>query len=186
VQKLSDHTVRAYRLDLARFTRFAGPKSAVSSFDRNTLTQYVEHLFTEHKLKETSAKRHVASVRSLFRWLEDVGGVADDPFRGARIRLPRRLPRVLSRAELATILEHRPGSDFPSLTARVAAELLFATGIRAAELTALREEDIDLTAGVITIIGKGQQAAACLHPRLGYSRPDRFVSVRARCADLRW
>jgi len=159
VRKLSEHTIRAYRLDLARFTRFTGRRSDVASFDRNVLTQYVEHLFTEHNLKETSAKRHVASVRSLFRWLEDGGRVPDDPFRGARIRirLPRRLPRVLSRAELATILEHRSGSDFGSLTARISAELLFATGVRVAELASLRDDDIDLTAGVITIVGKGSR-----------------------------
>lgn len=159
VRKLSEHTIRAYRLDLARFTRFTGPRSDVTSFDRGVLAQYVEHLFTEHHLKETSAKRHVASLRSLFRWLEDGGHVADDPFRGARvrIRLPRRLPRVLSRAELAAILEHRPSGDFASLTARIAAELLFATGVRVAELAALRDDDIDLTAGVITIIGKGSR-----------------------------
>lgn len=159
VRKLSEHTIRAYRLDLARFTRFTGRRADVASFDRNVLTQYVEHLFTEHRLKETSAKRHVASVRSLFRWLEDGGQVADDPFRGARIRirLPRRLPRVLSRAEVAAILEHRAGSDFGSLTAHVSAELLFATGIRVAELAALRDDDIDLTAGVITIVGKGSR-----------------------------
>jgi integrase/recombinase XerD len=159
VRKLSEHTTRAYRLDLARFTRFAGAKAEVTSFDRTVLLQYVEHLFTEHHLKETSAKRHVASLRSLFRWLEDGGRVPDDPFRGAklRIRLPRRLPRVLSRAELATILEHRPAGDFSSITARISAELLFATGIRVAELASIRDDDIDLTAGVITIIGKGSR-----------------------------
>src|SRR5204862_5249073 len=85
--------------------------------------------------------------------------VPDDRFRGARIRirLRRRLPRVLSRAELAAILEHRPTGDFSSLTARMATELLFATGIRVAELAGLRDDDIDLTAGVITIIGKGSR-----------------------------
>lgn len=159
VRKLSEHTTRAYQLDLARFTRFAGAGADVTSFDRTTLLQYVEHLFGEHRLKETSAKRHVASLRSLFRWLEDNGHVADDPFRGARVRikLPRRLPRVLSRAELATILEHPPANGFSGLTARMAAELLFATGIRVAELAGLRDDDIDLAAGVITIVGKGSR-----------------------------
>ena len=159
VRKLSEHTTRAYRLDLARFTRFAGALAEVTSFDRSVLVQYVEYLFTQHELKETSAKRHVASLRSLFRWLEDGGHVPEDPFRGARVRikLPRRLPRVLSRAELASILEHPPAGDFSSLTARIAAELLFATGIRVAELATVRDDDIDLTAGVITIIGKGSR-----------------------------
>jgi integrase/recombinase XerD len=159
VRKLSSHTTRAYRLDLVRFTRFVGPRKHVASFNRTTLTEYVEHLFTEHRLKETSAKRHVASVRSLFRWLEETGAIANDPFRGARVRikLPRRLPRVLTRAELASLLAHPPSSDFSSVTARMAAEILFATGIRVAELSALRDGDIDLSAGVITIIGKGSR-----------------------------
>jgi integrase/recombinase XerD len=159
VRKLSEHTTRAYRLDLARFTRFAGARKDVTSFDRTVLPQYVEHLFTEHHLKETSAKRHLASVRSLFHWLEDGGHVPDDPFRGARVRikLPRRLPGVLSRAELARILQHPPAGDFSSVTARIAAELLFATGLRVAELAGLRDDDIDLQAGVITIIGKGSR-----------------------------
>lgn len=160
VRKLSEHTTRAYRLDLSRFAKFAGAKTEVQSFERTTLQQYIEHLFTEHHLKETSAKRHVASLRSLFRWLEDEGHVPDDPFRGARvrIRLPKRLPRVLSRGELASLLDQSPtNGDFVQLSTRVAAELLFATGIRVAELVALRDEDIDLTAGVISIIGKGDR-----------------------------
>src|SRR5262245_13168651 len=66
VRKLSQHTTRAYQLYLARFTRFAGARANVKSFDRTTLLQYVEHLFAEHRLKESSAKRHVASLRSLF------------------------------------------------------------------------------------------------------------------------
>jgi len=55
------------------------------------------------------------------------------------------------------MLQHEPSGDFNSLTARISAELLFATGIRVAELAALRDDDIDLTCGVITIIGKGSR-----------------------------
>jgi integrase/recombinase XerD len=160
VRKLSEHTTRAYRLDLNRFAAFAGSGAEINSCERSTLQQYIEHLFTQHHLKETSAKRHVASLRSLFRWLEDEGHVPEDPFRGARIRirLPKRLPRVLSRGEVAALLDQSPmNGDFMQLSTRVAAELLFATGIRVAELAALRDEDIDLTAGVITITGKGDR-----------------------------
>lgn len=160
VRKLSEHTTRAYRLDLNRFARFAGVQTPVTDFERTTLQHYVEHLFSEHRLKETSAKRHVASLRSLFRWLEDEGHLAEDPFRGARVRIhvPKRLPRLLSRAELVALLDHRPApSDFGSLTMRVTAELLFATGVRVAELATVRDEDIDFGAGVITIVGKGDR-----------------------------
>ncbi len=160
VRKLSEHTTRAYTLDLNRFARFAGARATVASCDRGTLQRYVEHLFTEHKLKETSAKRHLASLRSLFRFLEEEGHVAQDPFIGARIRirLPKRLPRVLSRIELLALLDRTsPADDFIQLATCVAAELLFATGVRVAELAALRDHDVDLAAGVISIIGKGDR-----------------------------
>ena len=160
VRKLSEHTTRAYTLDLKRFTRFVGARASISSCDRTTLQRYVQHLFEEHRLKETSAKRHVASLRSLYRFLEDEGYIEEDPFRGTRIRirLPKRLPRVLSRGELLALLDRAsPAGDFIQLATSVAAELLFATGVRVAELAALRDQDVDLTIGVINIIGKGDR-----------------------------
>ena len=160
MRKLSEHTTRAYRLDLNRFTRFAGLRTNVASCDRSTLQRYVEHLFNDHQLKETSAKRHLASLRSLFRFLEDEGHVSEDPFRGARfrIRLPKRLPRILTGGELLALLDRSSSTDdFAELTTCVAAELLFATGIRVAELAALRDQDVDLSTGVINIIGKGDR-----------------------------
>jgi integrase/recombinase XerD len=119
----------------------------------------VEHLFTVARLKEASVRRHVASARALFRWLEEERLIAEDPFRRTqiRIRIPKRLPRILTHQELAAVL--RPPSDpgFATITARVAAELLFATGIRVAELVALRDSDIDLPSAVITVTGKGDR-----------------------------
>jgi len=160
VRKLSEHTTRAYQLDLNRFARFVGVRTPVTDVERATLQHYVEHLFSEHHLKEASAKRHVASLRSLLRWLKDEGYLVEDPFRGTRVRIrvPKRLPRLLSRVELVALLDHCPvPNDFGSLTMRVAAELLFATGVRVAELATVRVEDIDVATGVITIVGKGDR-----------------------------
>jgi integrase/recombinase XerD len=159
VRKLSQHTVRAYRLDLCRFARFAGARTAVTECDRSTLNAYVEELFATYHLRETSAKRHIASLRSMFRWLEAEGVIPEDPFHRVRIRirLPKRLPRVLPRHDIAALLRPTSGSDFRSLTARAAAELLFATGVRVAELAAVRDEDIDLRSGVVAITGKGDR-----------------------------
>lgn len=41
VRKLSEHTTRAYRLDLKRVARFAGVRTRVASCDRATLQRYV-------------------------------------------------------------------------------------------------------------------------------------------------
>jgi integrase/recombinase XerD len=67
IRKLSPHTIRAYELDLARFSQFLGKRRAVSSCDKTVIHDYVRHLFDVRSLKEASVKRHLATLRSFFR-----------------------------------------------------------------------------------------------------------------------
>lgn len=159
IRKLSPHTIRAYTLDLAGFSQFFGSRGAVAGCDKQVIHAYVRHLFDVRSLKESSVKRHLATLRSLFRWLEEEGECAEDPFRGARIRIrmPKRLPRVIARADLRRLLKHDGPHTFAGLTGYVAAELLFATGMRVSELAGLRDAAVDVEDGTITIIGKGNR-----------------------------
>lgn len=159
IRKLSPHTIRAYELDLARFSHFLGRRAAVTACDRNVIHDYVRHLFDVRSLKESSVKRHLATLRSFFRWLEEDEGGIEDPFRGARIRIrmPKRLPRVIARADLRRLLLHEKPHTFADLTAYVATELLFATGMRVSELAGLLDAAVDVEDGTITIIGKGNR-----------------------------
>jgi integrase/recombinase XerD len=159
IRKLSPHTIRAYDLDLGRFTQFLGKRAAVASCDKTVIHNYVRHLFDVRSLKESSVKRHLATLRSLFRWLEEEEHGVDDPFRGARIRIrmPKRLPRVIARADLRRLLLHAPPHTFADLTGYVATELLFATGMRVSELAGLLDAAVDVEDGTITIIGKGNR-----------------------------
>lgn len=159
IRKLSPHTIRAYQLDLTRFSRFLGKRAAVAACDKSVIHDYVRHLFDVEALKESSVKRHLATLRSLFRWLEEDGQLDEDPFRGAkiRIRMPKRLPRVIARADLRRLLLHGDLETFADLTGYVATELLFATGMRVSELAGLRDAAVDVEDGTITIIGKGNR-----------------------------
>jgi site-specific recombinase XerD len=159
IRKLSPHTTRAYELDLAGFTQFLGKRAAVATCDKTVIHNYVSHLFDVRTLKESSVKRHLATLRSMFRWLEEDGQVDEDPFRGARIRIrmPKRLPRVIARADLRRLLLHDQPPSFADLTAYVATELLFATGMRVSELASLLDAAVDVDDGTITIIGKGNR-----------------------------
>ncbi|HXA19289.1 MAG TPA: tyrosine-type recombinase/integrase [Thermoanaerobaculia bacterium] len=159
IRKLSPHTARAYELDLNRFSEFLGGSAAVASCDRTVIHNYVRHLFDVRSLKEASVKRHLATLRSFFHWLEEDGRGIDDPFRGARIRIrmPKRLPRVIARADLRRLLRHDGQLTFADLTAYIATELLFATGMRVSELASLRDASVDVEDGTITIIGKGNR-----------------------------
>ena len=159
IRKLSPHTIRAYELDLARFSHFLGRRATVAACDKTTIHDYVRHLFDERALKESSVKRHLATLRSFFHWLEEDDGGIEDPFRGARIRIrmPKRLPRVIARADLRRLLLHERPHSLADLTAYVATELLFATGMRVSELAGLLDAAVDVEDGTITIVGKGNR-----------------------------
>lgn len=202
-RNLSEHTHRAYRTDLNDFQTFLGPGKTVSQCQKEVIESYLRHLLQERKLKETSVKRRLASLRLLFSWLEEEDGT-ENPFHRLRVRikLPKRLPRVLSRDEVRRLLRQpakelqifRDGSydlsrlpqdvsdqEFLQLSMLVALELLFATGVRVGELTEIRLPDLDLKDGVVRIHGKGsRQRRVFLAIEPISSLLDRYLSIRNR------
>jgi integrase/recombinase XerD len=184
IRKLSPHTIRAYELDLNRFSQFLGKRASVATCDKTVIHNYVRHLFDVRSLKESSVKRHLATLRSLFHWLEEDGDSIEDPFRGARIRIrmPKRLPRVIARADLRRLLLHAPPHAFSDLTAYVATELLFATGMRVSELAGLLDAAVDIEDGTITIIGKGNRQRRVFLPDDLKSLIRDYRTARDRCA----
>lgn len=184
IRKLSPHTIRAYELDVARFSAFAGKRASVASCDKTVIHNYVRHLFEAGGLKEASVKRHLATLRSLFRWLEEDAEGVEDPFRGARIRIrmPKRLPRVIARADLRRLLLHERPAVFPDLTGYVATELLFATGMRVSELASMLDAAVDIDDGTITIVGKGNRQRRVFLPEDLKALVSDYRAVRDRCA----
>jgi site-specific recombinase XerD len=184
IRKLSPHTIRAYELDLGRFSHFLGRRGTVAACDKSVIHDYVRHLFDVRSLKEASVKRHLATLRSLFRWLEEEQEGVEDPFRGARIRIrmPKRLPRVIARADLRRLLLHAPPHSFSDLTGYVATELLFATGMRVSELAGLLDAAVDVEDGTISIIGKGNRQRRVFVPDDLKALIRDYRTVRDRCA----
>jgi len=185
IRKLSPHTVRAYELDLARASQFLGRRAAVAACDRATIHDYVRHLFDVRALKESSVKRHLATLRSFFRWLEEDRGEIEDPFRGTRIRIrmPKRLPRVIARSDLRRLLRGEGATTFADLTAYIATELLFATGMRVSELASLLDAAVDLEEGTITIVGKGNRQRRVFVPEEIKALLRDYRVARDRCAN---
>lgn len=183
IRKLSPHTTRAYELDLARFDQFLGKRGQVAACDKTVIHNYVRHLFDVRALKESSVKRHLATLRSFFRWLEEDGHPIEDPFRGARIRIrmPKRLPRVIARSDLRRLLLHDLPEIFADLTGYVATEMLFATGMRVGELAGLLDAAVDVEDGTITIVGKGNRQRRVFVPDELKSLLSDYRTARDQC-----
>jgi site-specific recombinase XerD len=158
----SASTVRAYQGDLVAFTVWAGRAGHVApeAVDRRVLRRYLAYLGTRRYARRTIARK-ASALRRYFAWLVRTGRLALDPAAG--LSAPGgggRLPRVLRAEELDVLLDDPPAvvdHDESSVRQRDDAvlELLYGSGLRVAELCALRPDDLQLDQGVVRVWGKG-------------------------------
>jgi len=199
-KNLVANTLRAYEGDLRDFSRFAGPATEVGNCDKSVIHGYVRSSFEERDLSAATVKRRIACVRGFFKWLAQDKRIEATPFQGIdlRIRLPKRIPRVLSHGEMQRLLttaagkpptrgeastRHQDDQQFRNLTTRVALELLYATGIRVGELVSITPADLDLEGGVIRIDGKGSKERRVYIPTESLTvLLRRYIAERARRA----
>jgi integrase/recombinase XerD len=158
---LSRNTLEAYRSDLLQL----GAHLKRTSCDGLTATHadladFVAELAAGSEerppVSPATLQRKVACLRSFYRHLRRQGLVADDPT--AQLHAPkqsRRLPQVLTREEVARLLDAPRGAEPPALRDRALLELMYACGLRASEAIALEVPDVDLDTGVLRTRGKG-------------------------------
>jgi integrase/recombinase XerD len=81
-----------------------------------------------------------------------------DPTAGVSApRRGRKLPQVLTRAEVARLLEQPNGTEPTALRDGAILELMYACGLRASELIGLEPADVDLEEQVLRARGKGSK-----------------------------
>jgi integrase/recombinase XerD len=160
---LSRNTLAAYRGDLLQFGDFLG-RRALAPVDatHGDLAAFLAELARgdrEHPpVAATTLARKVACLRSFYRHLRREGLIEHDPTAELRgPRKPQRLPRVLSREQVARLLEQPRGASPLALRDRALLELMYACGLRASEATGLELADIDLEEGLLRARGKGSK-----------------------------
>lgn len=190
-KRLSAHTLRAYRYDLDDFVARVGEAIHPKGIDREHLRGYARHLLDDRSLRETTVKRRMATLRVFCRWLEQEDIVPLSAFHRLElaIRLPRRLPRALSRGDMQLLAKtaerevgecstpvlrgrsRRPTYRTTAARVRYSAELrrfvviaLFTTGLRVGELVTLTLADVEAAEGVIRVRGKGNRERCVFLP----------------------
>ncbi|HTV26952.1 MAG TPA: tyrosine-type recombinase/integrase [Xanthobacteraceae bacterium] len=154
-RQLAPNTLAAYAQDLGEFIRFFRGHR-VEQITGEQLVSYSRHLAAERKLAPATVKRRLACIRAMYACLRRQKLVQDTPFAAVdlRVRIPTRLPRCLGAGDVRTLLRE---AERACRTTRLAALLLFATGVRVGELAAIRIEDIDFEQRSIRIFGKGSR-----------------------------
>lgn len=164
-RQLSPETLRAYEYDLVTFHEFLArdflgkAPEAVRPRDVDALAvrSFLAAL-TRRGLGKRSQGRALSAVRSLFRFACLEGVVPANPAQGVRTpKVPKTLPRHLRPGEVEDLIE-APSGDEPLVRRdRAILELLYAAGLRVSELVGLDWPDVDLSARVLRVMGKGSK-----------------------------
>lgn len=161
----ASHTIEAYSRDLSEFLAFLAAKGKDAELaSPDHVRGYLAGL-ARKGLAPTSRARKLSAIRQFFRFLLAEGMRADDPCSAIDSpRLGRPLPKILSVAEVETLLEtaKKASERATDGTARrralrlyAALETLYATGLRVSELIALPRNVLSADDRVLTIKGKG-------------------------------
>jgi integrase/recombinase XerC len=151
-------TIRAYGADLHHFAEFLKSSRLPCRPDRVDTLAIRAWLASLHRegQERSSMSRKVSSLRSFFRYLVREGQLAESPAQGiSSPRFRRKLPRHLNVEEAALLVEAPDVATALGTRDRAMLELLYATGLRVAELTSLDLEDVDLRELVLRVLGKG-------------------------------
>jgi integrase/recombinase XerD len=160
---LSRNTLEAYRSDLQQFGEFLGRRGLDPlAVTPNDLAAFVSELAEGHDGRSPVApatlQRKIACLRSFYRHLRRDQILAEDPTSELRPpRSPARLPKVLTRDEVARLLAQPRGSDPAALRDRALLETMYACGLRASEAIGLELTELDLETGILRAHGKGSK-----------------------------
>jgi integrase/recombinase XerD len=160
---LSRNTLEAYRSDLLQLGAYLEATGGDAlTVQHGDLADFVASLATgtdeRPPVAPATLQRKVACLRSFYRHLRRQEMLEDDPT--AHLRAPRqtrKLPEVLSRDEVARLLEQPAGTEPAALRDRALLEVMYACGLRASEATGLEVGDVDLETGILRARGKGSK-----------------------------
>jgi len=155
---LSERTVQAYGGDIRRLCQaLEETRQDPLEADQDQVATHLRQL-RRQGLAPRSIARSLVSIRSFYDHLVESGDRRDNPAVNlSPPRLWRKLPRVLSEADVATLLS-APDPDKPlGLRDKAMLELLYATGMRVSELVELELSQLRLEFGFVLVRGKGDK-----------------------------
>ncbi len=149
-KKLSKNTLQSYQHDIKQFAVFLeNTQNDIKTATKSAIEEYIAYL---EKLGRVAAtiSRNIVSLKSFYQYLLLCGIVKKDPT--VEIQPPKvekKLPQILSFKEVELLLEQPATGDLKGYRDKAMLELLYATGIRVSELTALNIQDVNVNMGFI-------------------------------------
>ncbi len=154
----SQHTIRAYERDVIEFSAFCEENHAEQSIidiGYSMIRNWIVHLST-NEVSNRTINRKISSLRAYYRFLLKVGQISVSPLKKHKaLKTDKKVEVPFSEHEMEEILKEIPfNDDFEGVRDKLIIELLYATGIRRAELVGLKLTDIDFSTNTLKVLGK--------------------------------
>ena len=153
-RRLSSHTITSYSTDLEQFTAFIAPAS-LSQVQALTIRKWLISL-SDDSLQNRSINRKLATLRTFYKYLLRTGKVSENPMTSIRmVKTNKKIPQFVRESEMENLVENRKmATNFSEARDELILFLLYGTGIRLAELISLQNNQVNLAAKTIRVIGK--------------------------------
>ena len=187
---LSLRTAKAYGSDMELFIRYL-ESLKINDWDevrREDIEDFLE-MDPDHRMEPTTIARRLVSIKVFFRYLVEeqiVKNDITDILEGPRKRL--QLPGFLTEDEVDRLTAAYTGNDILTIRNRAIIEVLYASGLRASEITRLRLDKVEFNESYLRVIGKrdkervvpfGREASGCMAAYLREARPKLDKSGKA-------
>lgn len=151
----SEHTVSAYRGDLQDLIEFLGDRD-VNLIGMGDLRAFLKHLHQMGHCASTIGRK-LATLRSFFVFAQREGLVEENYARALRApKREQRLPHLVDTDGIERLLD-APDDTPLGRRDRALLEVMYSAGLRVSELVSLNVADVDLEAGTVKVIGKGNR-----------------------------
>jgi integrase/recombinase XerC len=153
----SRHTIANYGREIREFMDFARQGGVAEWRDVSPalLRNWLATLHARGYVKASVARR-ISEIRAFYTYLQRRELLEDNPVNAVSApKLPQRLPRPLTGAEIEALLAAPDPSTPQGQRDRAMMELLYAGGLRVSELLALDLSGLDLAQGQARVTGKG-------------------------------
>jgi integrase/recombinase XerD len=139
----------------------------------------------------TTQCRMISGIRMFFKYLLVEDAIQENPADLLDVpRTTRKLPDVLSNAEVDRMLATLDNSKPDEARNTVIIEILYGCGLRVSELCSLRESDIDAHEKIIRVVGKGNKTRLVPVGDLALSAIEEYrkhrgeLAKKSHCAEL--
>lgn len=155
-KRYSELTITSYEKDLNNWFTFLATKNVTMlEVTHREVRAYLQECYHK-KLARTTVGRSISAIKMFYRFLVAEGVIDANPIVTTRTnRSVSALPKFLYEQEITALFESIDTTEILGIRNLAILELLYATGIRVAELCTIKLADVDFDGGMLLVHGKG-------------------------------